>query len=137
MAALHKVLAVAMFLALTFPVPIIAQNNIGGPGSGSNTGDGGISDGFNRVKEFQDEAGIRDFGTFSDLILTLLQVLTAILAAIAVAAIIYGGFLYISSAGDEGKAEHGKQVLIYAIIGLLIVGAAGIIVNIIINIFVN
>lgn len=118
-------LAVVTLLIVVSPSVVLAQN-VGDDG-------GGISDGFNRVKEFREEAGITNFGTFSDLILKLLKILTAVLAAIAVAAIIYGGFLYIASAGDESKAEHGKKVLVYAIIGLVIVGAAGIIVNIIIN----
>ena len=34
--------------------------------------------------------------------------------------IIYGGFMYITASGDPAKAEKGKAVLTYAIIGLAI-----------------
>jgi hypothetical protein len=42
--------------------------------------------------------------------------------------------MYITSLGDESKTSQAKKIIMYAIIGLLVLGAAGIIVNVLINI---
>lgn len=47
----------------------------------------------------------------------------------AVVVIIYGGSLYLFSMGDNKKAEKGRKVLEYAIIGLAIILGAYIIIN--------
>lgn len=57
------------------------------------------------------------------------DVFLGIVGLVAVAVVIYGGFLYITSAGDEDKAAHGKRVILYAVIGLVLIGLAAIIVN--------
>jgi type IV secretory pathway VirB2 component (pilin) len=50
-----------------------------------------------------------------------------ILALIAVVLIIYGGFMWMTSAGNEEKVDKAKKLLIAATIGLgIILGAAGI-----------
>lgn len=38
--------------------------------------------------------------------------------------VIYGGFSYITSAGDQQKAEQAKNTLTYAIIGLVVIALA-------------
>ncbi len=43
--------------------------------------------------------------------------------------IIYGGFRYITSGGDSGRVGNAKNVLIYAVVGLIIVALAQIIVR--------
>ena len=43
-----------------------------------------------------------------------------IMTLIAVLMIIYGGFVYITAAGDPAKATSGKSILTFAIIGLAI-----------------
>lgn len=48
---------------------------------------------------------------------------------IAVAMVIYGGYLYIMSQGDPGKMARGKKTLSSAIIGLVIAMGATVIVN--------
>lgn len=42
-------------------------------------------------------------------------------AGIVVLFIIIGGFLYITSAGDEKKAEQGKNTITYAVVGLVVI----------------
>lgn len=51
------------------------------------------------------------------------------LGIICVVFIIYGGFLYITSAGEEDHAKKGKTIIIYCIIGLVIIFASFAIVN--------
>ena len=55
--------------------------------------------------------------------------LLGILATVAVAICLYGGFLMMTSAGDEKKYEKGLTVLKYAAIGLAIIGLSWIIVS--------
>ena len=45
-------------------------------------------------------------------------------AVIAVAAVIWGGFLYIASFGDENRAAQGKKVILYAVVGLILAGGS-------------
>lgn len=48
---------------------------------------------------------------------------------LALAAIVYGGFLYISAAGNQERVESGKNAVTYSIIGLVIIGFAYAIVS--------
>lgn len=52
---------------------------------------------------------------------------------IAVLMVIWGGVLYLTSAGDESKAESGKKTLTYAFIGLVIAALAYGIINTIVT----
>lgn len=49
--------------------------------------------------------------------------------AICVIMIIWGGLLYVTSAGDPGKAAKARQTLLYALVGLVIMIFASVIVN--------
>lgn len=51
----------------------------------------------------------------------LAAIIIPIAAAIAVAAVIYGGVLYITSQGDPEKLTKAKKTLLYAIIGIFLV----------------
>ncbi|MBW6440666.1 pilin [Patescibacteria group bacterium] len=67
---------------------------------------------------------------------TLIKITNWILgftSAIAVLALIGGGIVYMTSAGDEGKAETGKKTVSYGVIGLVIAGLAYAIVNVIVT----
>lgn len=65
-----------------------------------------------------------DSGGLIEAIKAFLQAGLAMVGIVAVAAIVYGGVQYIASGGDEGKAERGKRAVLYAVIGLIIVGLA-------------
>lgn len=49
--------------------------------------------------------------------------------AVAVIYLIYGGILYITSAGDEAKTKIGKQAVVNAVIGIAIIFAALLIIQ--------
>ncbi|MBD3331152.1 PKD domain-containing protein [Candidatus Peregrinibacteria bacterium] len=62
--------------------------------------------------------------TSSDLrefIITIVNYALSFLGLVAVLFVIYGGVLYVTSAGEEEKTTQGKKVILYAAIGLLIV----------------
>lgn len=89
--------------------------------------------GFEKVDAVGADSGIKKFANLSEFILAVLKVVGAVVAVLALAALIYGAVMYITSLGDEGKTEKAKHVIMYAIIGLLVLGAAGIVVNVVIN----
>jgi len=51
------------------------------------------------------------------------------LGLIATGMVIYGGFLYITSGGEDGGVEKGKKILIYAAIGIILILTSFAIVN--------
>lgn len=57
----------------------------------------------------------------------------AILGILATIIIIYGGFQYMTSAGDSSKTKKAKDTILYAAIGLIICALAAAIVNFVIR----
>ena len=55
------------------------------------------------------------------------------ISILAVLFVIWGGVMYLTSAGDENRAESGKKTITYALLGLVIAGLAFAIVNIIVG----
>ncbi|MGH9856881.1 MAG: hypothetical protein ACRD4B_03455, partial [Acidobacteriota bacterium] len=70
-----------------------------------------------------------------EIIQNIVNIFLTIVAIIAAVFIIIGGLWYITSAGDEEKAARGKRTILYAIIGLIIVGLSAVIVNFTIGVF--
>lgn len=63
----------------------------------------------------------------------LVQGLLALVGIVSFGVIVYCGAMYILSRGDEEVARRAKACMVYAAIGVLIAGLAGIITNAIIN----
>ncbi len=55
--------------------------------------------------------------------------LLPIAAVVAVAAIVWAGFLYITSATDDGNAEKAKKIIMYVVVGIIVILSATIIVE--------
>lgn len=87
---------------------------------------------FDCVSQLQGQSGIKDQEPRA-LIISILRYALQLVAIIAVIAVLIAGGLYLTSAGDEKKAATAKHALIYAIIGLVVIGSALIIVNVIIR----
>lgn len=66
-----------------------------------------------------------------DLIKNLINFILGFVGVIAAAMIVYGGIVYMTSAGNDQRIQQGKNILTYAIVGLIISIAAGIIVNLV------
>ncbi|MEK7123926.1 MAG: pilin [Patescibacteria group bacterium] len=60
-------------------------------------------------------------GTFTELIASISDFLLNIGGALATLMILYGGFLYVTSAGEPAKVEAAHKTLTYAIVGLVVV----------------
>lgn len=54
-------------------------------------------------------------------VINIIQWVLGILAILAVALVIYGGFLWMTSAGNEERVDKGKKVISAALIGLVVV----------------
>lgn len=68
------------------------------------------------------------------IILNILVDLFSIVGYLAIGFVIYGGYLYILSDGDPGKAAKGKKTITYAVTGIIISILASLIVNFILSV---
>jgi hypothetical protein len=62
-----------------------------------------------------------------------INVVLTLIGILAAGILVVGGIMYITSAGEEEKAAKAKKLILYAIVGLLIIGVSAIVVNVIIN----
>jgi cytochrome bd-type quinol oxidase subunit 2 len=69
----------------------------------------------------------------SHLITVVVNVLSVIVGVVAVIMIIFGGFRYITSAGNPEGAKSARSTILYAIIGLVVVALAQLIVHFVLN----
>lgn len=69
------------------------------------------------------EAGLRPF------ILTILNWFLLFLGLIATGFLIFGGFQYLTSAGNDQNIEKAKKTIIYAAVGILVILLASVLVN--------
>lgn len=96
----------------------------------------GFNDGFEGVENIGQDSNISTFeGKPENFITKVVKGLLALVAVIAVAAIIWGGFMYITSIGNDSRIDKAKTIILYAVIGLLVIGAAAVAVNTILALF--
>lgn len=104
------------------PLPALAQEA------------GSFRKGFDIIETFRETTtGIKRFESLGDIVLAILGVVGALAAVIALAALVYGAVIYITSLGEETRAAQAKKIILYAIVGLIVLGAAGVVVNVAIN----
>ena len=64
--------------------------------------------------------GIVGSTSLPDLVIRVIQILLGLAGTIAVVMVVVGGFLYLTSAGNEEQNEKGKKTLLNALIGLAV-----------------
>jgi hypothetical protein len=67
------------------------------------------------------------------LVKKIINILSVVVGAVAVIMIIYGGFRYVTSAGNDSAVGSAKNTILYAVVGLVIVALAQIIVHFVLN----
>ncbi|MFA5048001.1 MAG: hypothetical protein WC516_03100 [Patescibacteria group bacterium] len=104
------ILTVVLGGLLVLPVVVSAQ------GTGPTTFDGGTNYGL-------DQAGSWGLGTndLQSTIKNVINILLGLLGIIAVLIILYGGFMWMTAAGNEDKVEKAKKLIISGIIGIIII----------------
>lgn len=82
-------------------------------------------------------AGGKDEGSaeFNKQIKNIINTLLFLLGIVAVIAIIIGGFTYVTSNGDAGKTKTAKDIILYAVVGLVVAIMAFAIVNFVVGTF--
>jgi len=88
----------------------------GGAAAGST---GGALSG--QVKTFGSQVGYGTSGNLGDLAALIINALLGILGLLFFLLIIYGGFLYMTSAGNDEHIKRAKKLISAAVIGLIIV----------------
>ena len=73
---------------------------------------------------------------FLDFVQNWVNWILALLGMITIIILIYGGFLMVTAAGDDGKYKKGFTIVKQAVIGLILIGVSALIVNLIFH-FVN
>lgn len=68
-----------------------------------------------------DDLGIAQ-GNLADFIVKVLNVFLGLVSIIAVVFVIIGGFQYMTAAGDTKQTENAKKTIMYAVIGLIVIG---------------
>lgn len=63
------------------------------------------------------------------LIIGWMNFLLSVTALLAVIALVWAGFLYVTAAGDDGRMESAKKIVIWVVVGLLLILGAYAIVN--------
>jgi ABC-type Fe3+ transport system permease subunit len=82
--------------------------------------------------QFQQDVSVPSLPGGSDLpaaIITIVNVLLVLAAIVAAIFVIIGGVQYMTASGDEEQAKRGRNTVLYAAIGLIIIGLAAVIVN--------
>ncbi len=73
---------------------------------------------------YADASGFNTASSITDLITILISALLSLMGMIFLALVVYGGYLWLTSAGNSDMTEKGKDTIVSAVIGLLIVMGA-------------
>ncbi len=78
-------------------------------------------------------SGNEDTNSLIDTIMAWVNALLVLVGVIAAIYLVLGGVRYVLSEGDDKKAEQAKNTILYALIGLIVIGLSAAIVNFMIN----
>lgn len=123
-ATLAAIAVLAAPSALLVPAVASAQSSISDSvctGVLKTSGEAGTAS----ASDCQEESG----NTFGDLAVKIINVFSIVVGSVSVIMIIIGGFRYIVSGGSSDGVQGGKNTILYAIIGLVIVLFAQVIVR--------
>lgn len=70
---------------------------------------------------------------FPDLILVVVNYALGLVGVLALFFIVYGGFLYVTAHGDSQQVDKAKEIIIYAVIGIIVIGVAAALVNFVVS----
>ncbi len=71
--------------------------------------------------------------TLLDTIQTIVNALLVLVGIVAAIYLVIGGVRYITSEGDENQAAQAKHTILFAVIGLIVIGLSAMIVNFVIE----
>lgn len=65
----------------------------------------------------------------NNLFATIVNIMSLLVGMASIIVIIYGGFKYITSGGEQGKVANAKGTLLYAVVGLAVAALAQLMVH--------
>ena len=89
--------------------------------------------GLNFIRYLFSFGGLAGERTLIGLIAAVIQLLLFVAGSLAVLFVIIGGYQYITSAGNEERAERAKKTLVNAIIGIVVILLSFVIISVIVN----
>ena len=117
-------------LTLTTVFGFVGNVNAVNCPAGSLRGEGADVKSISECNIAQEHAGSNDLmGTIN----IAINVVLGVLGLLAVIVIIYGGFMYTTSAGDASKIKKAKDTIMYGVVGLVIALLAYAIVNFVVS----
>lgn len=69
----------------------------------------------------------------SELVANILKTAVGVVGSLALLTFVYGGFLWLTSGGEAGKVEQGKEAMKWAIVGLAVVFSSYALVSFVID----
>lgn len=122
--------ALTALIAMTICTPVIiwaqefGQDQPDKTGDDSSTGDNPMSfgEGLEKAKGTAESAGLASGVNIEGVIFSVISWLFAIAAAVALAVLVWGAFMYIVSLGEESRTRKAKSIILWAIIGLIVMG---------------
>lgn len=95
----------------------------------------GLKEGIETAKQAAINGGLLgdEKTTAKDIVVKVINFVLSFVGVLAVLFLIIAGVMYITSLGDEGKAEKAKKMILYIIIGILLIVLAAVIVNVVLN----
>ncbi len=87
----------------------------------------GVASGGDGCEDPSDSAGL------SDTVAAAINIISLVVAVIAVFMVIVGGLKYVTSQGESSGTASAKNTIVYAIVGLIIVALAQLIVRFVVN----
>ncbi|MBI2439355.1 MAG: hypothetical protein HYV45_01995, partial [Candidatus Moranbacteria bacterium] len=84
-----------------------------------------------------DNTAIAQAKTLTQIASDVLTFLLSIVGVLSLIMLVIGGIAYLTAAGDEGRIESGKKIVLYSIIGILVTFASLVIVGQIADFFVS
>lgn len=117
------VAGVAMMLLSMMGLPMLGVSSDAKAAGTSVCDDETLSD------ELKEAAGCTTKTQVGDVANMIISIVLGMLGLVAVGVVIYGGVVYVTSNGDPGKAQKGRNAIIYGLVGLVIALLAFSIVN--------
>ncbi len=114
--------ALALVFCFAFVSPVFAVDD---PTS--------FSGGLDSIKTIAGENKLGQAKSTKEIMQSIVKWLLSLIGTIAVISLLYGGFLYITSQGEEKQAEKAKNIILYSVIGIIIIGLSAIVVNVVIS----
>lgn len=77
--------------------------------------------------------GNEDTNSFRNTIIDIVNVILTLVGVVAAIYLVLGGVRYVLSEGEESQARKAKNTIIYAVIGIIVIGLSAAIVNFVIG----